>query len=94
MVERIAQMVLWSIGYDAVIEYEFAPLKKLNAKEIEETKMFKTDNLIKKFDAGFITSEQAFEIAKREELIPNDLIFEETSEEFEFDPHILEGNQI
>lgn len=66
----IAQKVLWGLGYDYMIDFEFENLKKLDKKQVAETESLQTDATIKLIDAGIITSDQAFTIAKEKGLIP------------------------
>lgn len=79
----IAQKALWGLGYDYMIDFEFESLKKLDNKQIAETESLQTDTTIKLIDAGIITSDQAFTIAKEKGLIPQTM---EQQEESLLDP--------
>lgn len=76
----IAQKVLWGLGYDYMIDFEFESLKKLDNKQMAETESLQTDNILKLGDAGIITSDQAFVIAKEKGLIPQTMVQEEQEE--------------
>lgn len=73
----IAQMVVWNMGYNVRIDFEFAPLKKQNQKELAEIDNLNADYLTKMSDLGIITSEQAFDIAKQKGMIPENFKQEE-----------------
>lgn len=76
----IAQMIVWNLGFDVELDFEFAPLQKQNQKELAEIDNLNADYLTKLSDLGMITSDQAFDIAKQKGMIPENMRKEEAEE--------------
>lgn len=64
VINDVAQMIFWSLGFEDLISYEFDSLKTLNPKEQAETDDAITNTTLKMYEAGMLTQEQAFERLK------------------------------
>lgn len=73
---EIAQIVLWNMGVDATLDFDFAPLEKQNQKEMAEIDNLTADYLTKINDLGIVTSEQLFEIARKKGIVPETMELE------------------
>lgn len=64
VIEWIAQLVLFNLGIDAKVKFEFKPLQKLDEKEIADTKAVNVNNAVMMQGAGILSSEQTFDYLK------------------------------
>ena len=77
---KIAKIVLNGLGYDFNIDFKFKPVANETAKEKAERENLLTDKITKLYTNSIIDGEQAFNIAKMD-----DLILENESYAFESD---------
>lgn len=93
LIEKLAQGILYSEGIKQKVTFEFTPLEKLDEKQIAETTNLNTDAIIKLYQAGIISAEQAFNLARDRELVPRDLNFDsENVEPMEYDTTDILGD--
>ena len=66
---KLSQMILYSIGYNYELDFDFAPVAQENAKEKAERENLLTDKIVKLYTNSIIDGEQAFSIAKSDNLV-------------------------
>lgn len=76
----IAQIVLYGLGFDYMLDFEFEPVAQENAKEKAERENLLTDKIVKLYTNQIIDGEQAFKIALNDNLIPKNEAFAFDSE--------------
>lgn len=70
LLEVLKLGVLALYGRPYHIDFEYPPLRSLNAKELEETKTSIQNRIIQQLDAGLIDESEAAAWAKHEKLVP------------------------
>lgn len=64
-VQKIAQIALWSLGYDYTIQFQFNPIAQENLSEKTTRENMYIDLVDKILTAGLITEQKAFELLQR-----------------------------
>lgn len=82
---EVAQAIIYNMGIDAKIGFEFRPLQKLDEKQIAETKAINASYAISLQEAGVLSSEQLFDLCKENGIIPESFTLEE-SEPLDLEP--------
>lgn len=72
---KIAQIILYGLGYDLELDFDFAPVAQESAKEKAERENLLTDKIVKLYTNSIIDGEQAFKIAKNDELVAYNEVF-------------------
>ena len=73
---KIAQIVLYNLGFDYQLDFNFNPVAQETDKERAEKELLKIDKVMKLLENNLIDTEQAFNIAQRDGLIPSDEKFQ------------------
>lgn len=73
---KIAQIVLYGLGFDYQLDFAFNPVAQETDKEKAEKELLKIDKVMKLLENNLIDTEQAFNIAQRDGLIPSDEKFQ------------------
>lgn len=77
LIVEVAQAVLYNMGIDSKLHFEFKPLVKLDEKQIAETEAINSNIAISLQEAGIISSEQAFDLLKNAGVLPQNMKLEE-----------------
>ena len=78
---KVAQMVLWGLGYNYTLDFEFTPIAQESAREAAERENLLADKIAKLIQNQIIEPEQAFTIAQDDGLIPQNQSFSDEIDE-------------
>lgn len=73
---KIAQIVLYGLGFDYLLDFTFNPVAQESDKEKAERESLITDKIIKMLENNLIDTEQAFNLAKKAGIITDDEVFQ------------------
>lgn len=76
VVNRVAQAVLWGLGYDMQISFQFIPIAQESNLQKAQRESIVIDNIDKLLASGVITPEQAFDRLKIDKIIPSSYEFQ------------------
>lgn len=80
---KIAQIIFYGLGFEYELDFDFAPVAQENAKEKAERENLITDKIVKLYTNSIIDGEQAFLIAKNDNLVLENEVYAFDSDEVE-----------
>lgn len=72
---KLAQMILWKLNYNYILDFEFNPVAQENAKEKAERENLATDKITKLYTNSIIDGEQAFKIGQNDGIIDKNEVY-------------------
>ncbi len=83
LIEKIADIVLKSKGYECLVDFEFMPLMQESSLEKAQVENLNADFVAKNIQNGLITQEQALEILKERENLPSSFRYDDLDNDLE-----------
>lgn len=70
VVSKIGQMILWGLGYNLELDFNFNPIAQESNIEKSQRENLNVDLIMKLLENNVIDTEQAFKMAQQKEIIP------------------------